>query len=214
MPGPTQRPSSRKQLEDIPFFPSVMDQPLPRGPHICQIYTSSEERRNAVCEFIRNALETGEQTFCISERPTDDILGEYLAGTGISLDRASQSGQYHACDNHDFYLRDGVFDPQYLVARWGSFLHAARDQGSPALWAVADVLPELGCLHGGTQLIIYESKLEGWLQSNRATILCQDDARAFDACGIMNVLRVHPLVLANGRVADCPFFTWPDRRSH
>jgi hypothetical protein len=53
------------------------------------------------------------------------------------------------------------------------------------------------------------------MQRHPATIVCQYDARVFDACTIMNVLRVHPLVLANGRVAANPFYAAADRqRSH
>ena len=208
------RPSPRWEHTDLPFSLGYLGHPIPRGPHICQVYTSPEERMDAVFDFLRSALESGEQTYFISERPTDEILAEFLAGVGVSLDDARRSGQFHASANRDFYLKGG-FDPQRLVDTWATILRDARAKGSPALWAIGDVLPELCCMQGGTQLVIYESKLEEWMQCNRATILCQYDARAFDACTIMNVLRVHPLVLANGRVAECPFFTGPAPvRSH
>jgi len=213
--GPQAHPSPRWRPSDIPFSLGFLGHPIPRGPHICQIYTSSGERMDAVFDFLRTALESGEQTFCISQRPTDELLAEYLAGSGVVLDRARRSGQFHASGSRDFYLKDGGFDPDRLITTWRTILRETRAKGSPSLWAIADVLPELSCLQGGTQLVIYESKLEEWIQVNRATIVCQYDARAFDACTIIDILRVHPLILANGRVADCPFFTGPDpKHSH
>jgi|GEM_PF-1841837 hypothetical protein len=206
-----------------PFDPAVRVPPAQEhhgqrshhGQHVCQIYTSPEERMDAVFDFLRTALKSGEQTYCISERPSAEVLDEYLSGYGVSLKHAEQNGQFHPGLNRDFYLRDGVFNPFRMMTQWGQMLREATARGSARLWAIGDVLPELRYLYQGTQLTIYETRLEEWLQSNRATIVCQYDARAFDACTAIGMLRIHPLVLANGRVAESPFYLPPDpKRSH
>jgi hypothetical protein len=167
---------------------------------------------DAVLDFIKTGLQSGDQTYCLSQLPTDAVLDGFLADFGVSLGGAKQSGQLHTALNRDFYLNEGTFDYQRVIGQWDALLSEARSKGSSGIWAIADVLAELSYLKGGTQLVIYESKLEEWMNHHRATIVCQYDARVFDACSIMNVLKVHPLVLANGKVAASPFFAAPDKR--
>jgi hypothetical protein len=50
------------------------------------------------------------------------------------------------------------------------------------------------------------------MQSSRATVVCQYDARAFDACTVIGMLRIHPLVLANRRVVESPYYAPPERK--
>jgi hypothetical protein len=208
----TRRTTPHRNQSEIAFSHGLQGQALLRGPHICQIYTSPEERMDTVFDFLQAALASGEQTFCISERSTDDIMDEYLGGLGVSMDAASQAGRFHPDSNSDFYLQKGVFDPTRMMDRWSRLLREARSAGSTAPWAIGDMLPELGYLQGGTQLVIYESKLEELMQFHRATVVCQYDARAFDACTLMGVLRSHPLVLANGKVSESPFYIGPDQK--
>jgi len=213
--GNPSQPPSPPNNPDLPFFHGIEGHPVHRGSHICQIYTEPDERLDAVFEFISSGLQTGGQTYCISEQPTDEILGDYLASSGVSLPGAKQSGQFNSAINHDFYLDKGVFDSQKILGQWDMIMADAKAKKFPGVWAIADVLSELRYLQGGTQVIIYESRLEEWMRFHQATIVCQYDARVFDACMIMGLLKVHPLVLANGRVAQSPFFKAPDiKRSH
>jgi hypothetical protein len=198
----------------MPFSHGFVCPPIQRGPHICQIYTAAEERMEAVYDFMRTGLQSGAQTYCISQKPTEAILDEFMEGFEVPP-AGSHSRQLHTGGNRDFYLRDGAFDPHRVLAQWDAILAEARGQGSSGIWAIADVLAELSYLKGGTQLVIYESKLQEWMHDHQATIVCQYDARVFDTCTIMNVLKVHPLVLANGRVAVSPFFAQADKlKSH
>jgi len=186
-----------------------------RGTHVCQIYTADEERMEAVLDFIRTHLSTGEHTYCISEQPTETLLEAFLGDLGLSLPPATPTGQLHTVLSRDFYLNQGVFDGQRLLNQWDALLAQARASGLAGPCAIAEVLAELRYLQGGTQLAIYESRLEEWMHQHLATIVCQYDARVFDACTLMNVLKVHPLVLAHARVAPNPFYAQPDcRKSH
>jgi hypothetical protein len=208
-------PSPRHQAGSVPLLHGAEGQPAHRGRHICQIYTHDEERMDAVLEFIRTGLQSGDQTYCIAEKPASEILDGFLADSGISLSGARGSGQFHSGVNHDFYLHDGGFDLRRILAQWDAIYAEARIKAAPGIMVVADVLTDLRYLKNGTQLVIYESKLEQWMNYHQATIVCQYDARSFDGCTIVDMLKVHPLVLANGRVAASPFFAYPDRmKSH
>jgi hypothetical protein len=186
--------------------------PSCRGRHICQVFTTGEERLAALFDFIRTGLRLGEQTCCITQKPTDEILDEFLADFGLSLNGVKSTGQFHSGINRDFYLAGGGFDQRRVLGQWETMFAQARARSAAGLCAVAEVLADLSYLKGGTQLTIYETQLEEWMQRRPVTIVCQYDARAFDACTIMNVLKVHPLVLANGRVAASPFYTAAERR--
>lgn len=112
--------------------------------------------------------------------------------------------------NHDFYLNEEVFDAQRLMGQWDAILSAAK--GFAGIRAIADLLPELRHLQGGVKLLAYEAGLEEWMRHHQVTIVCQYDARLFGATTLMGMLRIHPLVLANGRVVANPYYV-PRSRS-
>src|SRR5208337_2002594 len=50
------------------------------GAHILHFYTSEAERREALQDFIQCGTDRGERTLCITEKPTDEMLQEFLQG--------------------------------------------------------------------------------------------------------------------------------------
>jgi len=191
--------------------PALPGEHVHHGPHICQLYTDNAERLGAVIDYIKAGIQSGDQTFCIAEKPTDAILSEFLADWGVSLLDLKDSGHLHLGVNRDFYLKDGAFDADRVLGQWETICRTGMAKGFQRTMVVADVLPDLCYLQGGTQLILYESRLDEWMRYRQATIICQYDARVFDGSTILGVLRVHPLVLVNGRVLASPFFVAPDR---
>jgi hypothetical protein len=56
----------------------------------------------------------------------------------------------------------------------------------------------------------YESRISLLLKDHPVTAVCQYDATAFDGATILQVLKVHPLMVIRGAVIHNPFFMPPE----
>jgi hypothetical protein len=187
-------------------------QMLRSGAHIMQIYTSENERRSALLDFVGEGLTIGERTFCISDQPNDGLAEELLGTQDLSLWEAETRGTYRSETSRAFYLKDGVFDPERICQCWHHRYADARASAFPAMRAIAELPPELERLGGGTPLVLYETKLNAVFQASPPSrVICQYDARAFSGWTIMGVLKAHPLVLVDRTVLANPFFAPPSR---
>jgi len=65
-------------------------------------------------------------------------------------------------------------------------------------------------ISGADRLLEYEAKVNIALKKSPVTAICQYDTNLFDGTTIMEVLRVHRLVITHGQVVRNPFFSLPD----
>jgi hypothetical protein len=59
---------------------------------------------------------------------------------------------------------------------------------------------------GGELIVEYEAKLNTLLLDLPVTALCQYDVHRFDGATILDILRVHPLMLIAGQVVANPYY--------
>ena len=59
---------------------------------------------------------------------------------------------------------------------------------------------------GSDKLIEYESGINNLIESHPMTVICQYDANQFDGATLMDVLRVHPYMIAQGRIVSNPYY--------
>ena len=82
--------------------------------------------------------------------------------------------------------------------------------GFPAARVIGEMTSEVQHVPGGSRLLEYESRVSLLLKEHPVTAVCQYDARAFDGATIMQVLKVHPLMIIRGTVLHNPFYTPPE----
>jgi hypothetical protein len=70
-------------------------------------------------------------------------------------------------------------------------------------WALRD-------LPGSERLIEYEAKVNNVLPGTGLTAICQYDAARWDGGTILNVLRVHPMMVVRGHVLQNPYYMSPE----
>ena len=63
---------------------------------------------------------------------------------------------------------------------------------------------------GSEGLIEYEALINTISQTQPVTPICQYDARRFDGATLLNVLRVHPLMIVQGRIVHNPYYITPE----
>ncbi len=184
---------------------------FPAGSHICQIFSDDEERQDSLMKYILSGLAGGEKTCCFSENVTDSLLDQFLAPHGVSLKAAKDSGAFALSGTKDVYFKDGRFDPDRILKVLAAYYEESVRQGYSSARVIGEMSPEVQHVPGGSRLFEYESKVSLLQRQSPVTTVCQYDARSFDGAMIMDVLKVHPLMIVKGTVVHNPFFIPPEK---
>lgn len=185
-------------------------QPFPAGLHICQIFSDDEERLDSLIEFLRCGLEAGESTACFTEKVDDAVLANHLGEQGLSFEDARVSGRFTQARASEVYFQDGRFDPERMLGLLRKFHKDSVAKGCPAARIIGEMPSEVQHISGGSRLMEYESRVSMLLKEHPVTAVCQYDANAFDGATIMQVLKVHPLMVIRGSVVRNPYYVPPE----
>lgn len=185
-------------------------QTFPAGVHICQIFSDDEERLDSLLGFLCSGLAAGERTACFTEKLDDSVLAEYLAAHGLSLDEARQKGHLTQAGTAEVYFQDNRFDPDRMLSLLKQFHEDSVAGGYPAARVIGEMSSDVEHIDGGSRLLEYESRVSLLLKEHPVTAVCQYDASAFDGATIMQVLKVHPLMVIHGAVVHNPYYMPPE----
>ncbi len=185
-------------------------QTFPAGVHICQIYSSEEERRDSLEKFLLSGLLAGEKTACFSESLDEASLAELLEQHGVSCSCAKENGSLATAGTKDIYFQDGRFDPDRMLDMLRKYYLDSVADGYPAARVIGEMTPEVLTTPGGDRLLEYEARVSMLLKDHPVTAVCQYDARLFDGATIMQVLKAHPLMVIRGSVVHNPFYIQPE----
>jgi hypothetical protein len=108
----------------------------------------------------------------------------------------------------DVYFDGGKFDPDRMLDLLKAFYESSTAFSGARV--IGEMLPEIEHIEGGSRLLEYESKVTLLQKKYPFTAVCQYDARAFDGSTILDVLKVHPLMIVRGKVVNNPFYISPE----
>ena len=182
----------------------------PAGTHICQIFSDNDERSEALLKFLVSGLAAGERAACFSEKVTEQTIRGFFAEKGLSYEQLSGNGAFSLSGTRDVYFEGNRFDPDRMLAILTQYYQEALAMGFNGARVIGEMSPEVQLLPGGERLLEYESKVSLLLKTHPVTSVCQYDARAFDGATIMDILKVHPLMVVRGSVVRNPFFIPPE----
>ena len=197
---------SSAQLVDLGFAEAK----LPLGTHICQIYSEEIERRSSLEQFLLRGLKRGESCACFSDKTDAERLAEPFAEHGVSVRDALDDGSLTLTAARGVYLDRGSFNPERLLALLQQFHSAAVASGRVGGRVIGEMISDIRQQEGGDRLLEYESRVTMLLRDNPLTAVCQYDARTFDGSTLMDVLKVHPMMVVRGTVVQNPFYLPPE----
>jgi len=193
-------------MVDLGFTPER----FPAGTHICQIYNDESERDDALWLFLASGLKAGERTACFSEHMTEPAIDAFLRDHSLSLADAKSRGAFTLSKTSEVYFQGGEFDPGRMLGLLTNYHTQAVAAGFPNARVIGEMTADIENIRGGWRLLEYESKVSLLLRSRPITAVCQYDARAFTGATIMDVLKVHPMMVVRGSVVRNPFYLPPE----
>lgn len=187
------------------------DEKFAPGLHVCQIFSEDDERQESLLKFLLSGLQEGERCCCFSEKISVEVLAEFLGNYNISYDEAVSAGLLSLAGSEDVYFEGGRFDPdRSLNAATKAFLNS-QARGVPFMRVMGEMSPKIQHMQDGTRMLLeYEARVTMLLRKYPFTAVCQYDAREFDGAVIMDVLKVHPMMIVRGSVVRNPFFVAPE----
>ncbi len=182
------------------------DEKFPAGTHMCLFYSDEEERLEILSKFLQSGLAAGERAVYFSKDMPATGLLDSLDNLGVDIASEQKKGNFDLRATKGVYHPDGVFDPDRQLAILHKYYadtiakgHSCARVGAEMHWALEDI-------KGADRLIEYETRWNEELKHSPVTALCQYNTNLFDGSTIMEVLRVHPLVITNGQVVHNPFY--------
>jgi len=175
------------------------------GTHLCLIYDSEDERREVVAKFVRDGLAGGERVAYFTDAEPETIT-RWLEEHGIDLPRGDQ---FDVTPARGVYCPDGEFRPERMPSYWRAFHDEAGKLGFPAARATGETSWSRE-VPGGDRIVEYEAHLNDVLADLPVTALCQYDVKRFDGATILDIMRVHPLMIIGGHVVQNPYYMRPE----
>ena len=186
------------------------DEKFPAGTHICQVYGDDAEREDSILKFVLAGLRAEERTALFSDKTGVEELSTFLAENGVSHEAAEKAGLISVTSTRDIYFEDGKFDPDRMLGFLAEHYENSVAEGCPAARAIGEMHPDISDVPGGERLCEYESRITILVRDHPVTSVCQYDANAFDGKTIMDVLKVHPMMVVRGAVVRNPYFIEPE----
>lgn len=185
-------------------------QKLPRGSHVCQIFSRDDERQESLLKFILSGLNSNDRTSCFSDKTDLNAVEEFLSNYGISYSEAEKAGAFALAGTTEVYYKENRFDPERMLKILSGYYEDSKAMGFSGARIIGEMTPQVQDIPGGNRLLEYEARVSLLLREHPVTAVCQYDSRSFDGSVIMDILKVHPLMVLRGSIVHNPFFVEPE----
>ncbi|MFH8799263.1 MEDS domain-containing protein [Streptomyces sp. NPDC017936] len=165
---------------------------MDHGDHLCLAFADDDEQRRVVTAYLSAGLERGERVMYFADQSAPvDVLG-WLSASGTDPEPALRRGQLVVTTADDSYLAAGSFDVDGMVT---ALRHEVRDSlaaGYTGFRVSGEMGWALRAVPGADQLGTYETKVNTVFAGQKASAVCQYDARRFTAEQLDAFDRCHP----------------------
>jgi signal transduction histidine kinase len=175
--------------------------------HLALIYDNQDEQFDVVIPFLRLGLERGEKSVFIYDDTSPETVMAAMERHGIDVAAATASGALAILTRHDAYLKNGDFDPEWMIAYLREAVESAKKQGFRAVRASGEMtwaLAPSGDVHD--RLVEYECMLTRFFAGCDMGGICQYNRNRFRPDMLMHVIHTHPRLVFKGEVCENPYY--------
>ncbi len=194
--------TNQTNLTDIGFTQGT----FPAGTHMCLIYSDESERRKTIGKFLESGLLAGEKVAYFADTLTPAEVRAWLQEMGIAL---PESDGFAITAAEKTYCASGEFVPAAMLQTLREFYRQAKLEGYPNARVSGEMSWALRDIPGTNRLMEYEALVNDVLVTHPVTAICQYDASRFSGATILNVLKVHPMMVVRGQIVQNPYYMKP-----
>lgn len=201
--------STSTESQPIPFAGGVLD----RYRHACAFFDGPDEEQMVMAPFIREGLERGERAVHIVDPARRADYVRRLEDEGIDVATAEARGQFALYTWEETHFRTGHFDRDDILALIDDALKESATRGFPRTRLAGHAVPPEERLRID-DWVEYESRVNNIVPEYGDAVICMYDASKFRGGEVMDILRIHPMVIIRGLLYENPFFVPPDEFLH
>lgn len=179
---------------------------LPAGTHICMLYSDEAERRRVIAKYLGCGIEGKEKVSYFADIMTPEETRGWLKDLGVKL---PDDESFYLAPAVQTYCPDGKFVPEQMIEGLKEMYDSAMKKGYPHARASGEMTWALKGIPGSERLIEYEALLNEVFVTHPVIGLCQYDVNRFSGAAILDVLKVHPMMIVNGRIMRNPYYMEP-----
>lgn|GEM_PF-2082189 len=169
--------------------------------HLCLIYETPEQWKQAAIPFISIGLTRGEKCLYIVDEHYADEIRTHLKEEGVDVGYVEETGQLAILDESVVYTKEESFDPDRIIAFLIRETEKAVSEGYSALRVTGEMTWVLKGHPGAEKLLEYEANLNRELFSKYPCIaICQYNRWKFEPEIIRGIMITHPLLIYNNNV--------------
>jgi MEDS: MEthanogen/methylotroph, DcmR Sensory domain len=199
--------STSTESQPIPFAGGILD----RYRHVCAFFDSADEEQLVMAPFIREGLERGEKAVHIVDPKQRADYVRRLEDEGIPVGAAEARGQFDLHTWDGSFFRTGSFDRDDILTLIDDALKESTTRGFPGTRLVGHAAYPGEGRRGLDDWVEYESRVNYIVPEYRDPVICIYDASKFSGGVVMDILRIHPMVIIRGLLRENPFFVPPDQ---
>lgn len=179
--------------------------------HLCLIYESRDEWRQAAIPFVAIGLERGEKCIYVVDANTARQIRRHLVEEGVNTTAAERSGKLAILHHTEAYTTDGTFDPDRMISMLADETKKALADGYPALRVTGEMTWVLRGHPGSDRVLEYEAKLNRDLFPRYPCVaICQYNRWEFSPEIIKGVVLTHPLLIRGSRLYHNFYYVPPE----
>ncbi|NJC69114.1 STAS domain-containing protein [Planosporangium thailandense] len=165
------------------------------GDHLCLPFSSDDEQREVLTTYIVDGLARGERVIYYADQTAPDMIGSWLADSGVETGRMVDEGRLEIRPINNNYLFDGRFEPDVVITTLWVEVRQARDAGYPGLRISGEMTSDLRPVADERALVDFEHRLARAFHSRELAAICQYDQRVFDPSAVTGMIACHPQVV-------------------
>lgn len=186
------------------------EQRFAAGTHMCLIYSSEAERRSLIAKFLGSGLADGEKVSYFADSATLEEVHQWFADMGVEIPADGREGQFNVLNAEKTYCPEGKFVPETMLGTLRAYYKQTMGEGYSGGRVSGEMTWALRGIPGSDRLMEYEALVNNVLAEHPITAFCQYDANRFDGATILDVLRVHPMMVVHGQIVQNPYYLKPE----
>jgi hypothetical protein len=199
--------STSAESQPIPFAGGILD----RYRHACAFFDGPDEEQMVMAPFIREGLERGERAVHIVDPARRADYVRRLEDEGIDVAAAEARGQFDLYTWEETHFRTGRFDRDDILALIDDALKESATRGFPRTRLAGHAVPPEEGRLGIDDWVEYEARVNDIVPEYGDPVICMYDASKFRGGEVMDILRIHPMVIIRGLLYENPFYVPPDQ---
>jgi two-component system, chemotaxis family, sensor kinase Cph1 len=181
------------------------------GNHVCSIYKNREQQFAQLIPFFIDGLKSNQKCVYVTDENTPEEVIAQFKNAGHDISPYLSSKQFQILNVEQTYQKDGVFNPDVMVAFVKEMGKDALKEGYVGLRGAGEMSWALNKLSNMELLIEYENKLYEAIKNSKIALVCQYNENKFSPKILINIIRTHPINIIYGKAYENIYLFTPPK---